>query len=127
VVLLQLIAEDTQDKNLTKGIEFCKRAKAMGADIALFPEMWNTGYTIPEAGTNPGQGAVGKDSLFVGAFKSLAKELDMAIGGRECMVTLTTPLANSKRRLILFSRLLLFAYPKILFKSSSGVLIGVMP
>ncbi|MEG1389686.1 MAG: carbon-nitrogen hydrolase family protein [Angelakisella sp.] len=80
VALLQLIAEDTQDKNLTKGIEHCKKAKAMGADIALFPEMWNTGYTIPDASTNPGQGAIGKDSLFVSTFKSLAKELDMAIG-----------------------------------------------
>lgn len=34
-----------QDANLAKGVEFCRRAKAMGADLALFPEMWNIGYT----------------------------------------------------------------------------------
>src|SRR5262245_60518013 len=34
-----------QDANLAKGVEFCRRAKDMGADLALFPEMWNIGYT----------------------------------------------------------------------------------
>ena len=33
-----------QAANLVKGEEFCRRAHAMGADIALFPEMWNIGY-----------------------------------------------------------------------------------
>ncbi|GHO41925.1 carbon-nitrogen hydrolase family protein [Ktedonospora formicarum] len=46
VALLQMAAcGDDQDANLTKGEEFCRRARAMGADIALFPEMWNIGYT----------------------------------------------------------------------------------
>ena len=48
VALLQILPEDTQDKNLQKGIEYCKKAAKMGADIALFPEMWNNGYEIPE-------------------------------------------------------------------------------
>jgi predicted amidohydrolase len=30
---------------MTKGIEFCKNAASKGADIVLFPEMWNIGYT----------------------------------------------------------------------------------
>ena len=48
VALLQIMPENTQDKNLKKGIEYCKKAAKMGADIALFPEMWNNGYEIPE-------------------------------------------------------------------------------
>ncbi len=31
--------------NQEKGDAFCRRAKLMGADIALFPEMWSAGYT----------------------------------------------------------------------------------
>lgn len=34
-----------QAANLRKGEEYCRLAKVMGADIALFPEMWNIGYT----------------------------------------------------------------------------------
>ena len=34
-----------QAANLAKGSEFCRRAQALGADLALFPEMWNIGYT----------------------------------------------------------------------------------
>lgn len=73
VALLQLLPEKTQEENLTKGLEACRKAKTMGADLALFPEMWNTGYVLS------GQ-AVSTDGLFVSAFSSLARELDMAIG-----------------------------------------------
>jgi len=46
VALLQLTACGAdQDANLAKGEAACRRAAAMGADIALFPEMWNIGYT----------------------------------------------------------------------------------
>ena len=46
VALLQMTSYGyDQDANLAKGVEFCRRAKAMGADLALFPEMWNIGYT----------------------------------------------------------------------------------
>ncbi|MBN1624192.1 MAG: carbon-nitrogen hydrolase family protein, partial [Clostridia bacterium] len=62
--------------NLQKGIEYCKKAKEQGADIALFPEMWSNGYNIPKNG----EGAVSIDSCFVTSFGNLAKELDMAIG-----------------------------------------------
>ena len=52
VALLQLLPEETQEGNLQKGLEACRRAKAMGADLALFPEVWNIGYRLeqpPEA------------------------------------------------------------------------------
>lgn len=73
VALLQLLPEKAQEENLTKGLDACRKAKAMGAELALFPEMWNTGYDLS------GQ-AVGTDGPFVSAFSSLARELDMAIG-----------------------------------------------
>lgn len=46
VALLQMAAcGSDQVANLAKGEAFCRRARSMGADIALFPEMWNIGYT----------------------------------------------------------------------------------
>jgi predicted amidohydrolase len=56
VALLQMCSHGfDQDANLAKGVEFCRRAKAMGADIVLFPEMWNVGYTsfCPELSSGP--------------------------------------------------------------------------
>lgn len=47
-----------QAANLAKGDALCRRARAMGADIALFPEMWNIGYT-PYPGCTQGVGLVG--------------------------------------------------------------------
>lgn len=47
VALLQLLPENALDKNLRKGMEYCRKAKDAGTDIALFPEMWSIGYEIP--------------------------------------------------------------------------------
>lgn len=48
IALLQLMPASSQQENPQKGIDACKKAKEMGADIALFPEMWNVGYNIPQ-------------------------------------------------------------------------------
>src|SRR4030081_703162 len=46
VALLQLTSGgNDQDANKAKGELFCRRAQVMGGDIALFPELWNVGYT----------------------------------------------------------------------------------
>ena len=80
VALLQLISEKTQEENLEKGIAWCRQAKTMGADLALFPEMWNNGYAVsPDIGELK-KSAVDKEGQFVRAFAELAKELNMAIG-----------------------------------------------
>ena len=84
VALLQMTALGAdQDANLTKGEEFCRRASAMGADIALFPEMWSIGYTPcpsePDARESWRAQAVGQDDKFVAHFRGLARELSMAI------------------------------------------------
>ena len=46
LALLQIAPRDTVQGNLEKGVEYCRRARELGADIALFPEMWSSGYRI---------------------------------------------------------------------------------
>ena len=109
VALLQMTAcGNDQEANLAKGEAFCRKAHDIGADIALFPEMWNIGYTsyvaeeqdtcnvwrAPELwsdGNTPAYEklqrereqwqaqAIGVDSHFVTHFQALARELSMAI------------------------------------------------
>jgi predicted amidohydrolase len=44
VALLQISpTEISPEFNLEKGIDACRKAKALGADLALFPEMWHIG------------------------------------------------------------------------------------
>jgi predicted amidohydrolase len=84
VALLQAAPLDgDQDANRHKGAEFCLRARELGADIALFPEMWNIGYTRcpaePSAWRQWQAQAIGRDDAFVMHFRELARELNMAI------------------------------------------------
>lgn len=79
VALLQMTAGRHQAENLEKGIRWCRRAKAMGADLALFPEMWSCGYDLPQDPDQLNAKAVARDGDFVAAFRDLARELDMAI------------------------------------------------
>lgn len=79
IALLQLLPMHTQKENLQKGLAACEKAKAMGADIALFPEMWNTGYSIPQDAAALRAAAIPADSGFVRAFSEAARELQMAI------------------------------------------------
>ena len=80
IALLQIAPAGTTEGNLKKGIEYCKKAKDQGVDIALFPEMWSCGYCIPEDINVLKSMAVSVDGEFVHAFSKLAEELEMAIG-----------------------------------------------
>lgn len=80
VALLQLMPAGSLEANMTKGLQACRDAKSMGADIALFPEMWSSGYTVPQDGKELLKAAVSADSRFLRSYAALAKELDMAIG-----------------------------------------------
>ena len=80
VVFLQLLPAGNVKENMEKGIEYCKKAKKMGADIALFPEMWSCGYYIPHDMEKLNELAIPADGEFVTRYGDLAKELDMAIG-----------------------------------------------
>jgi len=67
-----------------KGEAFCRRASAMGADIALFPEMWSTGMTFfdpkREGDRERWQAqAISCDDPYITHFQNLARELKMAI------------------------------------------------
>ncbi len=81
VALLQIAPCKTLEENLYKGIEYCKKAKEMGADIALFPEMFSNGYNIYERPSEVWtKEAIERESSFVTSFGKLAEELSMAIG-----------------------------------------------
>ena len=84
VALLQLLAAgNDQEANLLKGDDACREAARLGADLALFPEMWNIGYyewgDAGDDATALAAQAITVDGDFVGHFRSLASELDMAI------------------------------------------------
>lgn len=80
IALLQLLPTGTLEGNLQKGMDACRRAKALGADIALFPEMWSCGYEIPRDAQALMALSVDARGEFVNAFGALARELGMAIG-----------------------------------------------
>ena len=80
IALLQLLPGDTLEKQLEIGKEACIKAKEMGADIALFPEMWSTGYDIPQDEKKVKELAISSTGDFVQEFGKLAVELKMAIG-----------------------------------------------
>ena len=69
---------ERQDKNIQIAEAACRQAAAQGADIALFPEMWNIGYAMFDE-KKPGAReewlglAVDADSAYVRHFASLAK------------------------------------------------------
>ncbi len=117
IALLQMTASGfDQDANRARGEEYCRRAAAMGADVALFPEMWNIGYTLPDV-SQPGEReawraqAVASDSAFVAGFAALARELNMAIA----VTYLQTWDGAPRNALSLFDRhgRLVFTYAKV--------------
>lgn len=105
VALLQLARPGPDlEANRVTGEAACRRAKALGADIALFPEMWSNGYRanvpsgaegrtvyrhpdrwalpgadLPAPGTAWRGKALTADDPFLTHFRGLAAELDMAI------------------------------------------------
>jgi predicted amidohydrolase len=81
VALLQISAFGTdQIKNQAKGIQYCRQAAQLGADIALFPEMWDIGYTSFDP-DRPGARrawfglAIDRQSEFIRAYQTLANQI----------------------------------------------------
>lgn len=100
VALLQIAPGDSLEENFVKGREYCVRAKKMGGDIALFPEMWSDGYTIPADVTELKKLAISDTDQFICDFAELAKQLDMAIG----ITLLESSEPLPKNTMILFDR-----------------------
>ena len=80
IALLHLLPGADLKEQTAIGEKACREAKALGADIALFPEMWSCGYTIPEDPQQLRELSVPRNGSFVQGFGCLAKELDMAVG-----------------------------------------------
>lgn len=81
IALLQIAPCGTLERNLKKGIESCQKARDLGADIALFPEMWSNGYDIYSRPAGQWKAeAISAESSFVNTFGQLARKLNMAIG-----------------------------------------------
>jgi N-carbamoylputrescine amidase len=85
VALLQMTGcGDDKLAAQAKGDIFCRRAQAMGADIALFPEMWSVGMTFFDSKLENDRErwqakALSRDDPFIQHFRDLARELKMAI------------------------------------------------
>ena len=101
IAFLQLAPESTAEENLQKGLSFCRRARQLGADIALFPEMWSCGYRICDRPAAEWTAeALPLEGRFASAFAGLAAELQMAIA-----VTLLEKYPGGpKNSLLLFDR-----------------------
>ena len=101
IALLQLTPTGSLQGNLEKGLDACRKAKKMGADLALFPEMWSNGYAIYDRpGSEWMAEAIPTDSDFICQFGKLAQELEMAIG----ITLLETYATGPRNTLILFDR-----------------------
>lgn len=101
IALLQIASCYDLEKNLKKGIEYCKKAKELGADIALFPEMWSNGYNIYNREVAEWKKeAIKADSVFVASFQELAKDLEMAIA----VTILEDYYGKPRNTMILFDR-----------------------
>lgn len=95
VALLQLRPPTSLDESLERGLTACRRARMLGADLALFPELWNIGYQFDPAASVENfnlddpkcramieqwrKGAILADSAFIKAFEELAEEIQLAI------------------------------------------------
>ena len=101
IALLQIAPQDTLEENLEKGLGSCRRAKALGADLALFPEMWSNGYHLYGRSVDQWKAeAIPADGDFVRAFGLLARELNMAIG----ITLLERHETGPRNTLVLFDR-----------------------
>jgi predicted amidohydrolase len=86
IALLQL-ASAGRDRaaNRAKGLAFCRRAAALGADVALFPEMGSIGYaSFDDAKAGDREAwralALARDDVFLAEHAARARELSIAIG-----------------------------------------------
>lgn len=84
VAMLQIAPHGLdQGRNLEKGIQYCRKAKTLGADLALFPELWNIGFTMcpfDDGGRQAWEeSAIDQRSGFFQSFLGLARELNINI------------------------------------------------
>lgn len=76
IALLQITPYENVRDNLTAGVRACEHAREMGADVALFPELWQVGY---QQKLFTDHNAINHHSEFMQTFCTKARELEMAI------------------------------------------------
>jgi predicted amidohydrolase len=84
VALLQIgAAADDEDQNLACGIHYCRQAKPQGAELVVFPELWNIGCAPCPLTSSARQkweaSAIDCDGRFFQQFAAVARELDLNI------------------------------------------------
>ena len=111
IAFLQLMPGAAIEDNIEKGIKACREAKEKGADIALFPEMWSSGYVFPHDEEWLKKNSVSLDSAYVKRFSGLARELQMAIA----ITLLEKYEPNPRNTVCLFDRhgKLVYRYSKV--------------
>ena len=80
IAFLQILPGKNLREQSDIGKVACEKAKEIGADIALFPEMWSDGYYLPQNEAEMNTLAIRKNSDFVTGFRELAAKLEIAIG-----------------------------------------------
>ncbi|MCD7764272.1 MAG: carbon-nitrogen hydrolase family protein [Lachnospiraceae bacterium] len=80
IALFQILPGKDLTEQTMIGKKACEQAKAMGAHIALFPEMWSSGYYIPQDEKAINELSISAKDDFVQDFRALAADLEMAIG-----------------------------------------------
>ena len=102
IALLQLAgAGYDREASLARGLQACREAAAGGADIALLPELWSTGYEFTEGDLERWRAqAIGRDDPWVRAFAALAAELGMAVA----VTYLEATAAGPRNSVTLFDR-----------------------
>src|SRR5215469_667959 len=72
-----------QSRNLEKGLKCCRDAKLMGADLVVFPELWNIGFAQCPIDVTGRQlwttSAIDRHGDFFRSFVDLAQELDLNV------------------------------------------------
>ena len=76
IALLQLNPPHNEQESLASGLSACGKARALGSDLAVFPELWQVGY---QQSLFSAAHALDRDSTFIQQFCAKAKELEMAI------------------------------------------------
>ena len=81
IALLQLAGSGyDREASLARGLAACRRAAAAGADLALFPELWSTGYSFLDGDLGHWkEQAIARRDPWVVAHADLAAELGMAV------------------------------------------------
>ena len=81
IALLQLVGCGyDRSASLARGEAACRAAADAGADLAVFPELWSTGYAFIDGDLGRWRAqAIARDDPWVTSFSALAAELRMAI------------------------------------------------